>query len=46
MDMRKDFWQTVYAVGGTGDQVHLLIGLKPTDVIPDLIRVVKAESSK
>ena len=37
---------TAYAVGGTGDHVHLLIGLKPTDVIPDLIRVVKAESSK
>lgn len=35
-----------YAVGGTGDHVHLLIGLKPTDVIPDLIRVLKAESSK
>ena len=35
-----------YAVGGTGDHVHLLIGLKPTDVILDLIRVVKAESSK
>jgi REP element-mobilizing transposase RayT len=35
-----------YAVGGTGDHVHLLIGLKPTDVIPDLLRVVKAESSK
>ena len=37
---------TAYAVGGTGDHVHLLIGLKPTDIIPDLIRVVKAESSK
>jgi REP element-mobilizing transposase RayT len=37
---------TAYAVGGTGDHVHLLIGLKPTDVILDLIRVVKAESSK
>ena len=32
--------------GRDGDHVHLLIGLKPMDVIPDLIRVVKAESSK
>jgi REP element-mobilizing transposase RayT len=35
---------TAYAVGGTGDHVHLLIGLKPMDIIPDLIRVVKVFS--
>lgn len=37
---------TAYAVGGIGDHVHLLVGLKTNHVIPDLLRVVKAESSK
>jgi len=37
---------TAYAVGGVADHVHLLVGLKTTHSIPDLIRVVKTESSK
>ena len=37
---------TAYAVGGTDDHVHLLVGLKTSHVIPDLLRIVKAESSK
>ncbi|QTN30899.1 IS200/IS605 family transposase [Akkermansiaceae bacterium] len=37
---------TPYAVGGTDDHIHLLVGLKPADSIPDLIRALKAESSK
>ena len=35
-----------YAVGGTGDHVHLLVGLKATHSIPDFMRILKAESSK
>lgn len=35
-----------YAVGGVSDHMHLLVGLKTTHVIPDLVRTVKTESSK
>ncbi len=37
---------TPYAVGGTGDHAHLLVGLNPTHAIPDFMRTLKAESSK
>jgi len=37
---------TAYAVGGVADHVHLLVGLKTTHSIPDIIRIVKTESSK
>ncbi|MDX1963041.1 MAG: IS200/IS605 family transposase [Pirellulales bacterium] len=33
-------------IGGVADHVHLLIKLKPTIVIPDLLRQLKANSSK
>ena len=34
-----------HAAGGTADHVHLLIGLKPTHVIADLVRETKKNSS-
>ena len=34
------------AVGGTDDHVHLLVGLKPTHVLSDVLRDVKGGSSE
>jgi REP element-mobilizing transposase RayT len=33
-------------VGGTSDHVHLLVKLKPTKAVSDIVRVLKANSSK
>lgn len=35
-----------HAVGGVADHVHLLAGLKPTLAVADVMRQVKADSSK
>ena len=34
-----------HAVGGTGDHMHLLVGLPPTHRLSDFLRELKAESS-
>lgn len=34
-----------HAVGGTGDHVHVLAGLKPTHRLADVLRELKSESS-
>jgi REP element-mobilizing transposase RayT len=34
------------AIGGTGDHVHLLLGLKATHCLADVVREVKAKSSR
>jgi putative transposase len=34
------------AINGMPDHIHIFIGYKPTDPIPELIKVVKSESSK
>ena len=36
----------VLAINGTPDHIHLVIRLKPTHIIPDLLRRIKANSSK
>ena len=33
-------------VGGTADHVHLVVGLKPTHTLADIVRVLKGDSSK
>ncbi|HEX7137885.1 MAG TPA: IS200/IS605 family transposase, partial [Vicinamibacterales bacterium] len=33
-------------VGGTADHVHLVVGLKPTHTLADVLRVLKGDSSK
>ena len=33
-------------IGGIADHVHLLVGLKPTSAVADVMRVIKANSSK
>jgi REP element-mobilizing transposase RayT len=35
-----------HAVGGTGDHIHLAVGLKATHCLADLMREVKSESSR
>ncbi len=37
---------TPLEVGGIADHVHLVIGLKPTHVLSDVMRVLKGDSSK
>lgn len=37
---------TPLEVGGVADHVHLLVGLKPTHALADVMRVVKSDSSK
>ena len=37
---------TPLEVGGVADHVHLLVGLKPTHVLADVMRVLKGDSSK
>jgi REP element-mobilizing transposase RayT len=38
--------QKVYAIGGVADHIHILVSLKPTIAISDLVRDIKANSSK
>lgn len=38
--------QKVYAIGGVSDHIHLLVSIKPTVLISDLVRDIKANSSK
>lgn len=38
--------QKVYAIGGMADHIHLLVSIKPTISISDLVRDMKANSSK
>jgi REP element-mobilizing transposase RayT len=33
-------------IGGTADHVHLVVGLKPTHTLADVLRILKADSSK
>jgi putative transposase len=38
--------QKVYAIGGVQDHIHILVSLKPNIAISDLVRDIKAGSSK
>lgn len=38
--------QKVIAIGGTSDHIHILIGVKPNIALSDLVRDIKANSSK
>ena len=38
--------QKVYAIGGMPDHIHILVSVKPNIVISNLVRDVKASSSK
>lgn len=38
--------QKVYAIGGMEDHIHILLSIKPTIAVSDLIRDIKANSSK
>jgi len=38
--------QKVYAIGGVGDHIHLLVSIKPDIAISDLVRDIKANSSR
>lgn len=38
--------QKIYAIGGVADHIHLLISIKPNITISDLVRDIKANSSK
>lgn len=38
--------QKVYAIGGMPDHIHMLISVKPDVAISDLVRDIKANSSK
>lgn len=38
--------QKVYAIGGVADHIHILISIKPNVAISDLVRDIKANSSK
>jgi REP element-mobilizing transposase RayT len=38
--------QKVYAIGGVEDHIHLLVSIKPNIAISDLVRDIKANSSK
>lgn len=42
----KNKGQKVIAIDGTSDHVHILIGVKPNIALSDLVRDVKANSSK
>lgn len=37
---------TPLEIGGVADHVHLLVGLKPTHTLSDIMRVMKSDSSK
>jgi REP element-mobilizing transposase RayT len=38
--------QKVYAIGGVADHIHILVSIKPTIALSDLVRDIKANSSK
>ena len=38
--------QKLIVINGVGDHIHILIGLKPDIALSDLVRVIKANSSK
>lgn len=38
--------QKVYAIGGVADHIHILISIKPNISISDLVRDIKANSSR
>jgi len=38
--------QKVYAIGGPADHIHILVSIKPNIAISDLVRDIKANSSK
>jgi putative transposase len=38
--------QKIYAIGGVGDHIHLLVSIKPNIALSDLVRDIKANSSK
>jgi REP element-mobilizing transposase RayT len=38
--------QKVYAIGGVADHIHILISINPSIAISDLVRDIKASSSK
>jgi REP element-mobilizing transposase RayT len=38
--------EKVYAIGGIADHIHLLVSIKPNISISDLVRDIKANSSK
>lgn len=38
--------QKVYAIGGVSEHIHLLVSVKPNILISDLVRDIKANSSK
>jgi REP element-mobilizing transposase RayT len=38
--------QKVYAIGGVADHIHILVSIKPTIALSDLVRAIKANSSK
>ena len=38
--------QKVYAIGGVEDHIHILVSIKPNIAISDLLRDIKANSSK
>jgi len=38
--------QKVYAIGGVAEHIHILMSIKPNIAISDLLRDIKANSSK
>ncbi len=38
--------QKVYAIGGVADHIHILVSIKPNIALSDLVRDIKANSSK
>lgn len=38
--------QKVYAIGGVADHIHILLSIKPTIAFSDIVRDIKANSSK
>ncbi|WP_346236840.1 IS200/IS605 family transposase [Niabella insulamsoli] len=38
--------QKVYAIGGVADHIHILVSMKPNIALSDLVRDIKASSSK
>ena len=38
--------QKIYAIGGVADHIHILVSIKPDITISDLVRDIKANSSK
>jgi len=38
--------QKVFAIGGMSDHIHILVSLKPTIAVSDLVREIKSNSSK